>query len=521
MSTLANRNTLRAALLIEGCIQKGIKTFAIAPGSRSTPLTLAAAEHPEAKTLVHFDERGLAFWALGAAKAKQDPVAIITTSGTAVANCLPAICEAQLTHVPLLVLSADRPDELHGIGANQTMSQKGLFGEHVKADASICISDETVAEKDILDTLHNLVQKMSSDRNPGPVHLNCQIREPLYASIETREWCLEQVTSWEASSKTCLNVTSQEADLSAEMDLSGEGVFLVGDIHPQDAPSVLKLSQSKGIPIIADIQSGLRHHSIPKERLKAVDWIIVFGSRFVSKALLEDIKETTKKQIWVSPFDSVQNPTAKDYMRWNVTIAHAVNVLDSKIKKQESLHVKKAPAENSFYEECIQRLSASLNNEVVFIGNSSLIRRCDAAWSSSQSSPQSIFTNRGVSGIDGNLATVAGITESLKRPTVALLGDITVLHDMASLNLLRKSPVPITLIIFNDNGGRIFESLPVAKQTLHLETFFVAPHEINFQNIMKSHDIPFFLHSENQPLENLKSLVQKPVTKCIEIRLYH
>ena len=524
MSTLAKQNTFRAALIIEQCVRNGCTTIAIAPGSRSTPLTLAAAEHPDVTTMTHFDERGLAFWALGRAKATQAPVAIITTSGTAVANCLPALCEANLTNVTLIMISADRPEELHDIGANQTMSQDNLFTHHVKHSDTLTISNDDLSETELLNRVQFALSRSQHPQDPGPVHLNCQIRDPLYEPYaECQEDVKVSYADWKKHvSQKILPDLKIKNGLSLQevkgVVQSGKGVMLVGDVTPDDADILLDLSQQLNLPIVADIQSGLYHLSVNREALNSVDWILVFGSRFVSKSLLETIEKTSEKQVWISPYSSIQNPTVETYSRWQISLADAASNLKRHIPHQESIPLQTPSYANSFYDNCIQTISQSITTQRGFIGNSSIVRRCDQVWISKSESVQALYTNRGVSGIDGNLATIAGLSHN-QDGIVALLGDITTLHDMSSLALIQKSDSDITFIIFNDNGGRIFENLPIAEQTQHLEHFFVTPQNICFESVMKSHNISYVGFTSKNSQEELLKLLKKPGTKCIEIRL--
>lgn len=165
--------------MIGQLFELGCELFCIAPGSRSTPLTVAVANHPKAKSMITHDERSLGFFALGYAKATQKPAAVIVTSGTAVANLFPAVIESSLDHVPLIILSADRPAELRDLGANQTIDQVKLFGGYVRyffdfPAPTQAISPDFVCSQTrqaYLQAIHPL---------PGPVHLNCQFREPLF-----------------------------------------------------------------------------------------------------------------------------------------------------------------------------------------------------------------------------------------------------------------------------------------------------------------------------------------------------
>jgi len=173
-----NINTLWGEFIIEELIRDGVEFFCLAPGSRSTPLTAAVALNKKAKSFVHFDERGLAFHALGYVSALRKPVALICTSATAAANFLPAIIETSKKKLPLIVLTADRPPELQKSGSDQTIDQIGIYGKYVKWEFNFPCPTTDIRPEFVLTTIDQAVYQAKTG-TPGPVHLNCMYREPL------------------------------------------------------------------------------------------------------------------------------------------------------------------------------------------------------------------------------------------------------------------------------------------------------------------------------------------------------
>lgn len=271
-------------MIIEQLINSGCDFFCIAPGSRSTPLVLEIAANPKAKSMICHDERSLGFFALGYAKATQKPVAIIVTSGTAVANLFPAVIEASLDHVPLIILSADRPVELRNIGANQTIDQVKIFGNYVRhffdmaPEASLSQVRETALR--------------SQFPIPGPVHLNCQFREPFFPSP------LSSLSEREAGrdffNDKAILLDSQLDSLKDSLRRSERGLVVVGAMKTRfDQQAALQIIEHLGWPAICDVTSGLRflkhpqlNHSREFDNLQA-DCVLQLGGRLILKPLLK------------------------------------------------------------------------------------------------------------------------------------------------------------------------------------------------------------------------------------------
>ncbi len=333
-----NINILWANLIIEELIRHNINYFCISPGSRSTPLTVTAANHPQTKTTIFYDERGAAFHALGYGRASQTPAVLICTSGTAVANYFPAVIEASQEYIPLIVLSADRPPELRNRGANQTINQVELFGKYprfffdfpcpsLKNDASFVLS---IIDKAVSQT---------TAFNPGPVHLNCMFREPLAPKNEP--WPIEYLNSlgnWTTTKRVYEEILPSHKPISKEdflkvcitVEKSKEGIILAGrNENYADQQAILKLADKLNWPVFADITSGLRfslskkviHHfdqlllsdSI-KERLSNLP-LLHFGGQFVSKRLLQFLENHKGEYIHINETEKIIDPAKSVTLR--------------------------------------------------------------------------------------------------------------------------------------------------------------------------------------------------------------
>lgn len=475
-----------AKWIIDQLILQGVDQFCIAPGSRSAPLSLAAANHPKANITVHYDERGIGFYALGYGKAKKKPSAIITTSGTAVANLYPAVMEAFHSHTPLIVLTADRPHEHRDCGANQTTDQIKLFNNVIRmqTDLSPHLDQKTVRSI----TAHAIF--MSLQNPQGPVHLNIPFQEPLYTKDAS-------FTEGKAIPFSLPKLVAKPIQTNAS-----RGIILLGSINTDPTP-VLNLAKRLGWPVFADLLSNARSYPTP-EQIRHFDYllrssleltpeyILHFGDRLISKHILEWMPNVYK--IHVSPLPQLQDPARNVSMRIQSNIEPFCETFEANTDpswlglwqaKDRQIHDLHETLFQAPFTEA-HAIKSLPSDRPIFFGNSMPIRDADHFYFPEKAPP--LFANRGVSGIDGNIATMAGIAKALQKPLIGFIGDQTALHDLNSLPLIKENK--ILLIISNNYGGGIFDYLPQAKSP-HLDKIFTASHSWNFENAAKMFNIPY------------------------------
>lgn len=478
--------------LIDQLVQENVTHFCIAPGSRSTPLVLAATHHPKATTRVHFDERGLGFYALGYGKAAQVPAAIIVTSGTAVANLLPSIMEAHHSHTPLIVLTADRPCELRQCGAQQTTDQVKIFSSFLRFEADLppSLSENyfrSIAAQSVFYALNF---------PHGPVQLNCQIREPFEIHNPT--------------GKQGRSILFPKPLLNLQEDIhvsQSRGLILIGSLPPSNINPILNLAKRIKWPIFADILSQARS-CITEEQILHFDWMIQdlvvppdfilhFGGRMTSKNILK-----WPVSLRVDPSPDLQDPNRvlcphiqSDYASFANRFFAPSDPdwfdLLKRLDQNKQLQFLDLFASNPVQTEAswMHHIGQHIPpHSSIFLGNGMPIR--DANHFLFPKNSTVFFANRGVSGIDGNIATAVGIAERLQKPMVAILGDQAVLHDLNSLALLKKSSFPITLIVFNNFGGGIFHHLPI-REWEHFETHVACSHQWSFAHAASLFDLHY------------------------------
>ena len=489
MTPPCTNRTLGAAI-VRGLQKLGAGRFFLSPGARGSALVAAVAESGVDCT-IHYDERGMAFAALGWAMATGQPAVCITTSGSAVANLLPACVEAFHSGVPLIFVTADRPPALRGSSANQTIHQPGLFGSFVRAEADLqCPGD--------LAELPSVLKKLYSAGLapwPGPVHLNVPFDEPVLPHGTVGEFPLpEGLTISEPAS-----FQIPEGFFESDRGVVVLGRLAIGEQNV--ARKVLAFARRLGWPLIADALSGARFlqgvvgHAdwiLQREQIPAPERVLHFGGSLVSKRLgkwLASCRGTACLQVRrfperLDPWD--QNPV---FLRSNIAeFLDAASVpeqtgwcdwwreADDKAEK-----ILRDLPEGS--EPAIARIvaeSAAKNGDLLFLGNSMPVRDVDSCASANSESPTPVLGNRGASGIDGNIATLAGACVGAGRPVLALLGDLAVLHDLNSLALLRD--LPVKLVVINNDGGGIFRFLPLEIGAAERERYWETPHGMDFRH---------------------------------------
>lgn len=505
----ATFNHVWSSLLLEELFRLGVRDIALAPGSRSAPLTMAAAAHQGFRRHLHFDERGLGFMALGLAKGSNRPVAVIMTSGTAVANLWPAVAEAQLTGVPLIILSADRPNELIDNGANQAIDQQGIFGRYPVYQQNLPSPTPTIPAAFVLSSVDQALAKQAL--TPGVVHFNCMYPEPLYPGEHYQDFSdyLAPLDNWLSSQMPWSPWQQSEATCPPQPEWREwqhkRGVIVAGRItEPKQAQTVAALAEQLGWPLLADLQSQIRvdsrnliHMDLALNdpefvvELGRAEVLLQFGARLISKRLGQFIKHHSWQDYWlVDPQPARLDP---DYRLRNRLLcsasafaaAHPVSTAQAPWHRlaelQHNASQQIAAACEGFSELGIcHRLNRLIEGQL-FVGNSMPARLMDMLGETGKG-PSRVMTNRGASGIDGLIASAYGFAQSSDQPTTLLLGDLSALHDLNSLALLGKASQPLVVILLNNDGGSIFRMLPVPTEGKLLESYYRLPHGLGFEH---------------------------------------
>jgi 2-succinyl-5-enolpyruvyl-6-hydroxy-3-cyclohexene-1-carboxylate synthase len=479
-----------------------VQDICIAPGSRSAPLALAAArysqDHPDLLLHTHFDERGLAFHALGLTKAARRPVAVITTSGTAVANLHPAIIEAYEDHRPLIAVSADRPEELHGCGANQTIDQRGLFGPHVRAELRLPAPDVAWSAGRLCRELDRALERLHGP-DAGPVHVNTPFREPLYGTPVEQDF-----GPWLSDQPDANRERPDLPDATALPEMHGPMLLVAGQLDADEAKAVLALARRFALPIAADIGSQLRlvHDPLildglawllasPRGRgaLGAVKQVLQFGGRLTGKRLNEWLSNFPGERWLVSRHSACLDPDRRA-VAIQADIPGFCARLTLPPQPELGLDVIARdldPTVDAFLAGAFSELAAAriLSEEIppsmaLMAGNSLSIRLVDMFARPRLGSP--CVANRGASGIDGLIATASGFARRHPAGLTLLVGDLSLLHDLNSLALAARSTTPLVIVVLNDDGGGIFNLLPAPQEADWFEPLFQMPHGLDFRH---------------------------------------
>lgn len=517
-----NLHTFVSALVDE-IIRSGVSHFCICPGSRSTPLALTIARHPDAQIWMHLDERAAAFFALGMAKTSGQSVALVCTSGTAATNFLPAVVEASLARVPLLVLTADRPHELRDCGAPQTIDQIGLYGNHVKWFVDLPIPEATPNLVRYARTLAGRAVATSRIAPAGPVHLNCPYREPLVPIANT-----PTVASARADQQPYVQVTAAPqtpetthiTELANRLYNTPHGLIICGpQNNPALAPAVTRLATHLGYPILADPLSGLRCGRHPHTHILdsydaflrdqafteqyQPELVLRFGAMPTSKPMLLYLQQyLTCHQIVVDEAEGWNEPIAlaaemvyadgaalchltadtlaqEGMVRTDVDWHNAWIAVDRLTRA--TINTQLATVDELFEGKVFAELATLLpDGATLYAGNSMPVRDLDTFFSGSEQDLR-FLSNRGANGIDGVISSALGAQAAGADPLVLVIGDISFYHDSNGLLAARQYNLNATIILLNNNGGGIFSFLPQAQDREHFEQLFGTPHGLDFR----------------------------------------
>ncbi len=547
MSDQGSINLLWADALIAGIAATGVQRVVISPGSRSTPLVLAASRHPRIRIWTQVDERCAAFFALGLAKENSSPVALVATSGTAPANWYPAVIEANHSGIPLILLSADRPPELQECGANQAINQTHLFNRQVRGFFDPGAARSGTAALAQIHSLGVKAARLSSGTNPGPVHINLPFREPLIpATIPTPK--TGNNTHVDSRQQTLPDPAQIGRILAILAD--GRGIIICGPSVPEEdfAPTVTELARRLHVPILADPLSNLRFGVHAQSNIicrydaflrrqdfvqySRPDWVLRFGAMPISASLANYLKHSSPTTILCAPRGDWPDPLhqttemvrcdAIDLCNRIMTGGAAPGEAEwlNRFKLEEERVSKiclsndtDLPFEDKVVEDLIQAIPA---DSTLFCSNSMPIRQLDS-WSGSGVKPLRILANRGASGIDGNISTMLGVAASSNAPIFGLLGDLACYHDMNSL--LAAAAADGVAVVLNNNGGAIFGYLPQAGLE-KFEQHWLTPTNLDFSKIAALFSLGFHRVTRQSGFSSaLGAAMQEPGLSMIEVVL--
>lgn len=501
-SILFNRRW--ATVLLEALTRHGVYHVCIAPGSRSTPLTMAAAANARLHCHTHFDERGLGHLALGLAKVSGQPVAVIVTSGTAVANLYPALIEAGLTGERLVLLTADRPPELIDCGANQAIRQQNMFASHPTETLNLPRPTPDISAAWLASSIDSAMARLDH----GALHINCPFAEPLYGedddgqqawSAALGDWWQGQ-TPWLQESAPYAGV--QPLDEAAWPQWRNRrGVVLIGRVNARAGRQVAEWAATLGWPVIGDVlsQSGQPlpcadlwlNHPCARDVLARAELVVQFGASLTGKRALQWQAACQPQCYWlIDPLPGRLDPACHRGHRYVAAVetwlaAHPA--LPSQpwapelavLAEHAAQCVAEAVRDHFGEAQVAHRLAQLLPAQgQLFVGNSLIVRLIDALGQLPAGYP--VYSNRGASGIDGLISTIAGVQRAAGQPTLAILGDLSALYDINGLALLRQVSAPTVVIVVNNNGGQIFSMLPTPPA--ERERFYLMPQNVDFRH---------------------------------------
>lgn len=518
-----------ASSLVAGLVDGGVSHAALSPGSRSTPLALALARDPRVHVHVQLDERSGGFLALGAAKATGRPAVVACTSGTATAELLPVVVEASQARVPLVVLTADRPPRLRGTGANQTVVQPGLYGDYVLASFDLPVPSTAGQEAWWRQAAREALEAMAIDPT-GPVHLNCPFEEPLTPTEDTPQIggdVVEEPFAWPP--RPAAELDPDEADRLAQLVSGARGAVVFGGWPAHLSSEGRFWAELLGWPVLAEPTSGSRQPETSLAAGQAViagPWVeahrpevvIQFGAyptsratqRFVASAehvvvadrwhLDPDPDRFASWRLAVDP-EALPNALAGHPVIQGSGIALTGQRSTDEIEELWHGRIHPAPLDWTAEWHAADERARDVLDEVMdawdepfepriardtagwvpeggrlFVGNSTPIRDLDLAMRPRAN--LTVMANRGASGIDGLVSTALGISVAGHGPVVALVGDLSFLHDAGAVLWNASRDVDLIVVVVNNGGGHVFSLLPQRDLPEHRE-LFVTPHAVD------------------------------------------
>lgn len=593
----SQQSALFVGSFFDQLIQCGVQAVIVSPGSRSTPLAMVA-DASGLDLYVDIDERGAAFFALGLAKASKRPVCLVCTSGTAGANYLPALLEAKASRVPLIVLTADRPPRLQGLGAPQTCDQIKMFGDAVRAFHQMPLPGSE--PRDLAFARQIALEACIEATSPaGAVHLNFPFEEPLVpdlkllSELKTGEIGASRggATQFSCTDSSAIKLSAAPSAPAVALEFSQEDslpTFLKGEVRGafgleeaerlldfirgrrgivlcgegsfdtvEEAERLLAWASQQNLPLIADPLSGLRQFDercvidayggiFGTSERPSFDYFIRFGQYPISKRCFVDVNNDGPVQIVVDSYQTRDFNAATD-MFIRASPAAFVSVLTD-----EGELLAENPAQQECFEEWVAQnkrarsrvaqviaetegfegafvhriMGLAPENSLVFVANSLAIRMVDTFYLKANKQ-LTVLCNRGLNGIDGTTSSALGASQCFEKTTF-LTGDLAFLHDLNALALQREvsershqKQVPsIVVVLFNNQGGGIFEMLPQQSDEPYFERLFGTPHDVDFCSICHGFGVAHTKTSNAEEAARIyEDLLEQPGIQVLEVSI--
>ena len=528
--------------IVDILIEKGVKKFIISPGSRNAPLIKAFTNHPQAECYSVIDERSAAYFAMGIALKEQNPVAIICTSGTAVLNYAPAIAEAYYQQIPLIAITADRPEEMIDQREGQAIRQANIYHNYIKAS---CQFPQEPYDANRLWHGDRMVSEMvnKAKQQPcGPIHINVPLREPLYNDGDYKEKnhkIIHTVTTKKSLSEETIN------ELAKQWNAFDKKMILTGVLHPDKEldNTLSNIAQDKSVAVLTERLSNLSignyHHNIDRllnaiptsEKHKyAPQLLITIGTDVVSKQIKQFLRTHKPDQHWHIDISGNHTDTYK-------SLTHIIPVTPKTFFTQ--IVDKITPGKIDYYNmwntlNDIEKHNTFLQNapwsdfkvfgkllpqiptnSVIHLGNSTPVRyamlfeeRKDVEW----------YANRGTSGIDGIISTAAGFASASKKINTVISGDVSFFYDSNAL-WNKHLPNNLKIIVINNQGGSIFRIIPGPASTGQLEDYFQTKQELNIKKMAEVFDLNYYFCDEKDNFNDVIKKVYQPHNKAVVLEI--
>ncbi|MBV6623309.1 MAG: 2-succinyl-5-enolpyruvyl-6-hydroxy-3-cyclohexene-1-carboxylic-acid synthase [Rivularia sp. (in: Bacteria)] len=563
-----NINEVWASIFTQTLKRLGLTCAVICPGSRSTPLTVAfALSQPDIEVIPILDERSAAFFALGRAKATGLPVAIVCTSGTAGVNFYSAVVEANYSRVPLLLLTADRPAELRNCHSGQTIDQLKLFANYPNWQAELAIPSLTPEMLAYLRQTTIYAYEQTLYPVSGPVHLNIPFRDPLPPISDKNDFNKENLKSLQSNFSSeeffaAVTHKCQQTFIHSSFSIpqkwleTKRGIIIAGVAQPQQPSkycrAIAQLAKNFKFPVLAEGLSPVRNHALLNPYI-----ISTYDLILRSRNLATELHPEVVIQIGEMPTSKILRQWLNDNnpLRWiiessnhNIDALHGrvvhlrINIedlvwgvekqggklgaqkddylqmwLSTENRVRKNIDKTLAPKQELFEGKAAWLLSQVLPPETpLFISNSMPVRDVEFFWKPNNLGIKPFF-NRGANGIDGTLSTALGIAHH-QQSSVMLTGDLALLHDTNGFLTRNKFIGHLTIVLINNNGGGIFEMLPISEFEPPFEELFATPQNIDFEQLCKTYGVEYKLMTNWEDLQNNLNPLPSKGIRVLEIR---